>query len=99
MAHLFIVQATSVLAMLFGFLALFFVGKAYRHFSPGEIKQTVSLMLATILLIVPAMLFMVIYHVWDWEMAQNLWHILIGFALIGNMLASLYLVKVSRKFA
>jgi|SRR3989338_1495977 len=97
-AHILIVQSTAVLALLLGIVSLWFAGQSYLHFSPGSVKKAVGLITLTLLITVPALLFMVIYHVWDIEITQDLWHVFIGLSLIAGAVASVYLVRVSTMF-
>jgi hypothetical protein len=97
-AHIFIVQATSVLALLAALAALSAVARAAPRISPGYFKTAfVSILLQTITLSL-ALLFMAVYHIFDIDIAQDLWHVGVMAGLLLGVISTWQFIAIGRTF-
>ncbi len=98
-AHVAIVQITSVLALLAALIALYYIGKAFPKFTKGFVKTITGYKLVQIGIFAAAMVFMVIYHVWDLDLFQDLWHIAALVALAVGAYVAIRIAVLSRKLS
>lgn len=97
-AHVLIVQATSIWAFADSVIALGLIWWSLREFSPGIIKTAVAYLLAQTAIFAAALLFMLAYHVFDIDLAQDLWHIGALAGLVMGVVVTIQLVKIQRGF-
>ena len=97
-AHVLIVQASSVLALLSCLVALFFIGRSLPKFSPSMIKTAVTCSFVFVILFFIATIFMAVYHIFDIDLATDIWHIGVMLGLIVEMAMAVYVLIISRKF-
>ena len=81
-----IVQFTSAVALVASFISLFFMYKAYRRFTHGLVKRIIAQFTVQIAIFCIALVFMLIYHVWDNDFAKDMWH----YSILAAMLLGLY---------
>ena len=84
--HALIVQITSAVAMAASFIALFLMFKAYNRYTPGSVKRIMLQFTVQIAIFSVALVFMLVYHVWDVDSAKDAWH----YATLAAMLLGLY---------
>jgi len=84
--HMLIVQLTSAVAMAASFIALFFIYKAYSRYTTGSVKRIMLQFTVQIAIFSAALVFMVVYHIWDVDFAKDMWH----YAALAAMLLGLY---------
>ena len=84
--HTFIVQLTSFIEMAASFIVLFLMFKAYRRYTPGPVKRIILQFAVQMAILSVALVFMLIYHVWDVDFAKDMWH----YAALAAMLLGLY---------
>lgn len=98
-AHVLIVQVTSVLALLAALVAGYFLGKALPKFTPGFIKDVTGYTFVQIMIFSLAMIAMVIYHVFDMDLFQDIWHLAAGAALVLGAYIAVKIAKLSRRLS
>lgn len=97
-AHMLIVQFSSAVAMVSSFIALFLIYKAYRHYTKGPVKRAMGHFAIQIAIFCIALVFMVVYHVWDIGLAENLWHYSIMAAMLLGVYAYISFIRLNKMF-
>ncbi len=97
-AHIFIVQISSLLALLASFAALFLVGKSLTRLLSGTTKNALIALFLQIFVISISLCAMFVYHFFDIDVAQDIWHFGALISLFMGVVAAVYLIKLHKIF-
>lgn len=96
--HLFLVQLSSILALLASIIALLEMGPSLRKFSPGRVKTAMLYLFVQTILLSLSIVFMATYHVLDIDIAMDLWHMGALLSLFIGIVVTLQIIHVCRMF-
>lgn len=97
--HMLIVQLTSAVALAASFIALYLMYKAQRRYTHGPVKRLMGQFTVQIALFCVALIFMLIYHVWDVDLAKDLWHYVILAAMLLGAYVYCKFVWLNKQFS
>ncbi len=96
-AHVLVVQASSVLAMLMSFIAVYYIAKASSKASGAERSSLNYIQVATVLASA-SLIFMAAYHVFDIDVAQHIWHVGALLTMIVASMTAIFIPASSKRF-
>ena len=96
--HVFIVQASSILALFASMIALLKIGLSIRKFSPSVVKTAVLYIFIQTILLSLSIAFMATYHLFDIDIATDMWHVGALLSLLMGVAVTFQIVQVCRRF-
>jgi len=93
-----IAQVSSVITLIFGFIAIYFTMKAARGLLPGEFKDLINLSNIFLVIVIIGVSVMAFYHFSENEIAKNIWDVSIFVSLFFSLFESYKLMQFGKVF-
>lgn len=98
-AHQFIVELSSVAAFAVAVVAVAIILTSLRKFSKGVVRDTVVYYFIQLMIIAVSMGSMAYYHVFNVDVALDIWHIGIMIALVFSIFVTYQAIRVTKMFS